>query len=1077
MKDPLNILKASKSTLQDTISSLKSLHETWSKMDQIDDASIFDPHITVLGSERFLKHKDPVIQLCTANCIIDLLKLCAPNCPFSQIQLDDLFKLLIQCWRSFLQDQNHVHYNSAYMLLNNMTFVRSSILILEVSEPESTCQSLFSTFLFLSGARQYDNSLYSLMIDFISQLIEESDMIPASWIDTLIIQPLLSHSSTDHPISHFVYQLTFAAAERLYPYLYHYYHDKLKDELLDSDNFHKSTLDRLKKYMNILVGLYINSSPTLLLSIYPLLESLLIHDNSDIRNMLVQTIGQLIDPKSPNNTYIPSLENKSSNLYQAWIQRTQDKSYTIRINCLYYIIKKLCRYISISDTITTSIDELSTTIQHSLLDPDERVRLYLIEKLFDLFDDNVHGIKLLIHSKTFSNAIVQRLQDKKESIRKATFTLLCNVCKIHLNMAHDIAINESLVSIHGHLFKLMLIFSSDESIKKELFTLFEKEYFSIVIQCNAYRYMALYHHVLSVNSQYMAGWIQLLQLKFQQIYWIHQLFRPDTELVKHLSHPICKFLDVNPDQIYELFKSKDIENIRKMFSIGGTTCLSSLKLIPLLENTFNTKGTVCCQEMASSILSNSYINMYRIMCKHAPSIASTSILGSTKEQELAILDGIYYANKKGLISNFDTSNLTKFITIPSDLTISLSKHIMTLYCISCSDSYLCKVILDHLNTIRLYPILLTMACVIAEHRPLWFQSISKQLFEFINQILIPMKCDYNLTDNTIDLMHHIDKNHDSISDEGFILSAKCISLKLYYKRACGLKASQETLDMYLKGCQRHFLSILQHHNDSYSFYAFKYFIRMLRWIDHDISYHLILVRWWEKNLHSSILIHDMCKLIQSGKLHPCYIAYLALVKNTNNNQLCDMIKSWIKQSSILFIQNNSIHIMNSAWMLFMILLSKDEESSKWIDCIEFFISYADNQSLNYIMNMTVEIKKCSLVTSNTNELDLSSWTRRLWMVCELVQLILDQICHKNGWILSKGSTRLPSSLFKEQEYYDSAMIYLPKELRMKFSKQQIQENSNNQQVKSEYISPRPARIAKTMAMDSIKSIEYIQDED
>jgi len=300
--------------------------------------------------------------------------------------------------------------------------------------------------------------------------------------------------------------------------------------------------------------------------------------------------------------------------------------------------------------------------------------------------------------------------------------------------------------------------------------------------------------------------------------------------------------------------------------------------------------------------------------------------------------------------------------------------------------------------------------------------------------------------------------------------------------------------LYLKGCRRHFLSILMRHDDCCSFYAFRYFIRLIRLMDYDLECHIILVKWWGRNMITkvvNILVHDFCKLIQGGKLHPSYIAYLGLCKDANG-QLREMIVSWIKKISSMFIQNNRSHILNSSWMLFVLLLSipsSDESKDliSWMGCIEFFIGYAEEHqdSLNYIMNMTVEIKRCSLECKNTitgnegvsHKNYISDWTRRLWKVCEITQLVLDQICHKKGWTLSKQDVQLPNSIFKRQENNDPIRFYLPKEFRDKFSKVKSENDSNIQKKKAtEYISPRPSRVAKTVAMDSIRSIESIQDQ-
>ncbi|KAG9237216.1 hypothetical protein BJ875DRAFT_395665, partial [Amylocarpus encephaloides] len=89
---------------------LETLADELVDMDQEEvNKSSFTKVAKELAGQNLLSHKDKGVRAYTACCLVDILKLCAPDAPFSGSQLKDIFTLFITSILPALSDPSHAY--------------------------------------------------------------------------------------------------------------------------------------------------------------------------------------------------------------------------------------------------------------------------------------------------------------------------------------------------------------------------------------------------------------------------------------------------------------------------------------------------------------------------------------------------------------------------------------------------------------------------------------------------------------------------------------------------------------------------------------------------------------------------------------------------------------------------------------------------------------------------------------------------------------------------------------------------------------------------------------------------------
>jgi sister-chromatid-cohesion protein PDS5 len=110
------------------------------EQDNIDTRDL-DTVAAALVQEVILHHKDKEVKIFAACCLADIIRIYAPDPPYNDVQLKDVFKLFIE-QLSYLDTENSAFDRYVY-LLERLVLVKAFVLLVELDQ--DLVNDLFST--------------------------------------------------------------------------------------------------------------------------------------------------------------------------------------------------------------------------------------------------------------------------------------------------------------------------------------------------------------------------------------------------------------------------------------------------------------------------------------------------------------------------------------------------------------------------------------------------------------------------------------------------------------------------------------------------------------------------------------------------------------------------------------------------------------------------------------------------------------------------------------------------------------------------------------------------------------------
>ncbi|KAJ8130712.1 hypothetical protein O1611_g2920 [Lasiodiplodia mahajangana] len=148
-----------------------------------------------LASHNLLAHKEAGVKAYVAACLVDVLKLCAPEAPFTPKQLKEIFTLFVRVVLPALWNPSHAYNTQHKYVLASLADVKSILLINDVNNSEELLLELFSTFFDgISGSyksssgEQVAKDVEFHMTEVMVILVDESASLPPSVLDVIMAQ-------------------------------------------------------------------------------------------------------------------------------------------------------------------------------------------------------------------------------------------------------------------------------------------------------------------------------------------------------------------------------------------------------------------------------------------------------------------------------------------------------------------------------------------------------------------------------------------------------------------------------------------------------------------------------------------------------------------------------------------------------------------------------------------------------------------------------------------------------------------------------------------------------------------------
>ncbi|KAI9801108.1 MAG: hypothetical protein M1833_002976 [Piccolia ochrophora] len=175
---------------------LQALSKELREMEQEEnDRTSFTKVAKELAAQGLLGHKDRGVRAWTACCLVDILRLCAPDAPYTSNQLKDIFTLLVTSILPALSDPSNAYNNQHMYVLQSLAQVKSVILLTDLPSADSLTLHLFSSFFdILSGSstastgEQVGKHAEYQMTAILVILVDESATLPAEVVDVIVAQ-------------------------------------------------------------------------------------------------------------------------------------------------------------------------------------------------------------------------------------------------------------------------------------------------------------------------------------------------------------------------------------------------------------------------------------------------------------------------------------------------------------------------------------------------------------------------------------------------------------------------------------------------------------------------------------------------------------------------------------------------------------------------------------------------------------------------------------------------------------------------------------------------------------------------
>jgi sister-chromatid-cohesion protein PDS5 len=167
---------------------LKTLHTELAELDQeLVDVNSLGTARKELISTSILLHKDRGVKAYAACCLADILRLYAPDAPYTQAELRDIFQFFFRQLTNGLKGADSSYYNEYFHLLESLSTVKSVVLVCDLPNADELMVDIFRDF-FALVRRDLAKKIEMFMADILVALIDECQSLPSEVLETIMSQ-------------------------------------------------------------------------------------------------------------------------------------------------------------------------------------------------------------------------------------------------------------------------------------------------------------------------------------------------------------------------------------------------------------------------------------------------------------------------------------------------------------------------------------------------------------------------------------------------------------------------------------------------------------------------------------------------------------------------------------------------------------------------------------------------------------------------------------------------------------------------------------------------------------------------
>ncbi|KAI0305166.1 hypothetical protein B0F90DRAFT_1808987 [Multifurca ochricompacta] len=353
---------------------LKHLHTQLAELDQdrVETATLTTVRKELIHN-TILLHKDRGVKAYTACCLADILRLFAPDAPYTHNELRDIFQFFFRQLATGLRGSDSPYYNEYFHLLESLSTVKSVVLICDLPNAEELMVDIFRDF-FALVRHDLSKKIELYMVDVLVALIDEATSLPSELMDVIMAQFLDKNVGLDNPAFRLAVQVCNSTPDRLQRHVCQYFTEIIVQHAPDEE------LDDIRKAHE--------------------LEELRVEDLA-LRTMATQVLGEMFADKGGAD-----LVRKYPTTWSLWNLRRNDKSSAIRLTFVEAAHRLLV-------CLPEQRDFVEEALSAKLLDPDEKVRAAVCKLYSQLdYETALHHV-----SELQLRRVAERGLDKKHAVR------------------------------------------------------------------------------------------------------------------------------------------------------------------------------------------------------------------------------------------------------------------------------------------------------------------------------------------------------------------------------------------------------------------------------------------------------------------------------------------------------------------------------------------------------------------------------------------------------------------------------------------------------------------------------------
>ncbi|XP_048323371.1 sister chromatid cohesion protein PDS5 homolog A [Ziziphus jujuba] len=403
------------STKDALVKLLKQAGVCLSELDQSPSASILEamqPLLNGIVKPELLKHQDRDVKLLVATCICEITRITAPEAPYSDDVLKDIFHLIVGTFGG-LSDTSGPSFGRRVVILETLAKYRSCVVMLDL-ECDDLVNEMFSTFFSVASDDHPENILSSMQTIMIV-LLEESEDIREDLL--FIILSVLGRNKSDITM----------AARRLAMNVIEQCAGKLEagiKQFLVSSMSGDSKSNYQIDYHEVIYDVY-RCAPQILSGVVPYLTGELLTDQLDTRLKAVGLVGDLFAlPES-------AVSDAFQPIFSEYLKRLTDRVVTVRMSVLEHV--KSCLLLN---PLRSEAPQIISALCDRLLDFDENVRKQVVTVICDVACHELNSIPL-----ETVKLVAERLRDKSLLVKKYTLERLAEIYRVHCLKCSDASSN------------------------------------------------------------------------------------------------------------------------------------------------------------------------------------------------------------------------------------------------------------------------------------------------------------------------------------------------------------------------------------------------------------------------------------------------------------------------------------------------------------------------------------------------------------------------------------------------------------------------------------------------------------